>query len=218
MLLNNEPGCARAKRVLIAAQKCSGARFGNRVCDLSGRRLAAGHVPDTEHVTFAIGDRDHAVRRNLDGACDGVVDDCLNIHVSGYQIPRRLPTKNKLTVEATPRRPPCITRGGGEGAAAATCRSLPFPFFATLNVERSTFNFQYRVDLSLSVERSCSCRASAPLANEIIGNRSGCPKIHSSSFEANSIRPILPISDESRANRILLNVNPFFMKRFIRTQ
>ena len=79
MLLNDEPGCARAKRVLIAAQKCSGACFGNCVGDLSGHRLAPGHIPDTDHVTFAIGDRDYAVGRNLHGARDRVVDDCLNI-------------------------------------------------------------------------------------------------------------------------------------------
>ena len=79
MLLNDEPGCARAKRVLVAAQKCSGARFGNRVLDLSGSWLAPSHIPDADHVTFTIGDRDHAPGQNLDGAGDSMVDNCLNI-------------------------------------------------------------------------------------------------------------------------------------------
>ena len=79
MLLDDEAGGARRERVLIAAQIRGGAGFRDAARDFEDVRFAAADVPDAEDVSFAIGHGDDAVRRNLDGARDRLVDDGLHV-------------------------------------------------------------------------------------------------------------------------------------------
>ena len=80
MLLDNEAGCARSERVLVAAQIGRGPGFRDAAGNIERARRRPVHAPDREDVSFAIGHRDDAVRRNLDGARRRLIDDRLNVN------------------------------------------------------------------------------------------------------------------------------------------
>src|SRR5438270_13864756 len=84
MLLNDEAGGARCERVLVAAQIRGGAGFGDAARNFENVWLAAADVPNAENVSFAISHGDDAIRRNLYGARDGLVDD--RLHVGGGKL------------------------------------------------------------------------------------------------------------------------------------
>ena len=79
MLLDDESGGARREGVLIAAQIGRRPSLRDAARDLFDGWLTTAHIPDTEDVAFAIGHRDDAVRRDLKGARDRLVDDGLDI-------------------------------------------------------------------------------------------------------------------------------------------
>src|SRR5205814_10604647 len=79
MLLNDEPGGARSERVLVAAEIGGSAGFRDATGNIERARRRAVDTPHREHIAFAIGYGDHAVRRNLNGTGGGLVDDRLNI-------------------------------------------------------------------------------------------------------------------------------------------
>src|SRR5437763_1308959 len=91
MLLDNEAGGARSERVLVAAQIRGGAGFGDAARNFENVRLAAADVPNAEDVSFAISHGDDAVRRNLDGARDGLVDDRLHVGCGELRLGERGP-------------------------------------------------------------------------------------------------------------------------------
>jgi len=78
-LLNNKPGRSRCERVLITAEICRSASFADCGRDFTGSRGSSTHYPGAENLSLPIGHRDHAVRRNLDCARDGLVDDRLDV-------------------------------------------------------------------------------------------------------------------------------------------
>ena len=84
MLLDDEAGRARSERVLIAAQECGRARFGNRVGNFGGGRFATANGPDAENKAFAIDYSNDTVWRNLKRARHGAVDD--RLHVNGGEL------------------------------------------------------------------------------------------------------------------------------------
>src|SRR5207249_12124341 len=63
----------------------------------------------------------------------------------------------------------------------------------------------------------CRCRARAPLAVQIIGNRCGCPTIILA-IQSDSIRPFSPLFHETGTDRVFLNVKPFLVQGFARPQ
>ena len=79
MLLNNKTRRARCECFRIATQERRRARFRNRRRDFRLRRLAPAHIPNREHVTFAIRHRDDAVWRDFYRASDRLINHPLNI-------------------------------------------------------------------------------------------------------------------------------------------
>src|SRR5947207_748740 len=59
----------------------------------------------------------------------------------------------------------------------------------------------------------CRCRARAPLAIQIIGNRCGCPTIVLA-IQSDSIRPFSPLFHETGTDRVFLNEKPFVVQGF----
>ena len=79
MLLNDESGCARGKRVLVTAKECCGPGLRNSGGYLRRRRLATVDIPDAEDVSLAVGNRDDAVWRNGFRTGYGLANDRLHI-------------------------------------------------------------------------------------------------------------------------------------------
>jgi len=80
VLLDDEAGRARSESVLVAAEIGGGAGFGDAAGDFQRGRRRAAYAPDAEHVAFAIGYGDDAVRGNLNGAGDRLIDHGLHVH------------------------------------------------------------------------------------------------------------------------------------------
>jgi hypothetical protein len=84
VLLNDESGGARCKSVLVAAQIGRRPSFRDAARDFVSGRFSAAHIPDAEDITFAIGHGNDAVRRDLKGSRDRLVDD--GLHVGGREL------------------------------------------------------------------------------------------------------------------------------------
>jgi hypothetical protein len=91
MLLHDESGGPRREGVFVTAQESRGARLGNRVCNIIPKQEhwrgvkgweVAANTPDAENESFAIHDRDHALRGNGQRACDRLSDHLLHIFKS----------------------------------------------------------------------------------------------------------------------------------------
>jgi len=79
MLLDDEPGRARSERVLVAAEIRGGTGLRDTAGNIERARRRSVDAPNREHIAFAIGHGNHAVRRNLEGSRRGMVDDRLDI-------------------------------------------------------------------------------------------------------------------------------------------
>jgi hypothetical protein len=89
MLLNDEAGRPRAKRILIAAEIRGGASLADSRGDLAGSCRSATHDPHPENIPFAISYSDNAVRGNIDCPCDRLIDYPLHISRGKLHLTRR---------------------------------------------------------------------------------------------------------------------------------
>ena len=101
MLLDDESGGARCESVLIAAEIGRRPSLRDAARDLFGGRLSAAHIPDTEDIAFAIGHCDNAVRRNLKGARDRLIDNGLDIGGRELRAPGQAGQSSKPAVRKT---------------------------------------------------------------------------------------------------------------------